>query len=212
MAQNSVVKESILIDGKIFYYDAVSLSEESAARISFDQAKQLLFTSKKILEEENVRFSLVFGTLLGAIREHSFISHDYDIDIMVFDKDALLRAVPSMWDKGLKLCRVVDGRLYSFMMDGFYIDIYIVLDAPSIMGRWCYMIGSYTIWKRYLKEFETISFLGGDFLVPKDPEKIVEFWYGKKWRTPIPGYHGRGDVYPVYLYRKYLKKYIKREK
>lgn len=208
--EKPVTTDSIIINGRPFVYESIALSENSAEKITFDEAKDLLFSAKRILDEENIRFSLVFGTLLGAIREHSFITHDYDIDIMVFDKDALLNAIPDMWDKGLKLCRVVENRLYSFKMGDFYIDVYIVLDAPSIMGKWCYMIGSYTIWKHYLKEFTFIPFLGESFMVPKNPEKIVEFWYGKSWRTPIPGYHGRGDVYPVYFYRKYIKKLIKR--
>ncbi len=204
--------KTIEIEGKPFSYEAIDLSEDDAVVLTFDQAKKLLFSTKRILEESEINFSLVFGTLLGAIREHSFISHDYDIDIMVFDEEKLVKYIPMMYDKGLRLCRVIRNRLYSFQMEGFYIDIYIVKNAPSIMGLWCYMIGGYTIWKSYLKEFEEIDFLGERFNVPKNPEKIVEFWYGKQWRTPIPGYHGRGDVLPVYIYRKYLKRYIKRAK
>lgn len=201
-------KKIITIKGQPYYYDAIELSEDTAPAITFDEAKALLFKTKDILDDLGISFSLAFGTLLGAIRERSFISHDYDIDIMTFELDHLLEAIPIMEKKGLKLCRVTDGRLYSFRINEFYIDIYIIKNAPSILGWFSYMIGSDTIWKSYLKGFETIDFMGREFNIPKRPERVVKFWYGKSWRTPIPGYNGQPNIFPVYLYRKYLKKFI----
>ena len=45
------------------------------------KAKENLSLLKRICNEHNLDFILFYGTLLGAIREHDFISHDEDIDI-----------------------------------------------------------------------------------------------------------------------------------
>ena len=50
-------------------------------------AKENLLLLKKILNNNDVSFILAFGTLLGAVREHDFISHDEDIDLIMFKKD-----------------------------------------------------------------------------------------------------------------------------
>lgn len=75
------MQQSILIKGKPFYYEATELSLVDTMDISFNQARSILFKAKELLESQNIKFYLIYGTLLGAIREHSFISHDYDVDI-----------------------------------------------------------------------------------------------------------------------------------
>ena len=44
-------------------------------------AKENLFLLKDICDEAGLKFILFYGTLLGAIREHDFITHDEDIDL-----------------------------------------------------------------------------------------------------------------------------------
>lgn len=50
-------------------------------------AKENLLLLKGILDKHNLKFLLSFGTLLGAVREHDFISHDEDIDLIMFKRD-----------------------------------------------------------------------------------------------------------------------------
>lgn len=202
------MKSTIIIDNKPFEYEAIDLRWEDMPVITFEQAKNILYFAKGLLDEKGIKFALIYGTLLGAIREQRFISHDYDVDIFTENQSALLSAIPEFYDRGLRLCRVVENRLYSFITDGgAYIDIYIMKKAPFLLDLWCYSLNGNIIPKKYLSEFEEIDFVDGRFNVPKNPINLIIFFYGKTWQTPIKGAHGRYDIYPVHYYRK-LKKYI----
>lgn len=125
------MKKIIAINEKQFAYEAIDLRLDSVPVITFEQARNILFFAKRLLDGKNISFALIYGTLLGAVREHGFISHDYDVDIFIKDQTALMAAIPEFYEKGFRLCRVVENRLYSFITDeGAYIDIYIMKEAP----------------------------------------------------------------------------------
>jgi len=50
-------------------------------------AEENLKLFKQIADKYNLKLILAYGTLLGAIREGDFITHDYDIDLMIFKED-----------------------------------------------------------------------------------------------------------------------------
>jgi len=60
--------------------------------------------------------------------------------------------------------------------------------------------------KKYFREYQNIDFLGDTYLCPKDPEKLLEFWYGKTWRTPVRGHSFKYEVSSAYYWHKYYKK------
>ena len=196
--------KSILIQGVPFSYEAVNLNTKEPKPMSFEEAKDLLFTSKNLLSEYGIKIYFVYGTLLGALREHSFISHDYDIDVYTDQYDELLKNVPELYKKGLKLCRVQENKLLSFSYNGFYLDIYIKKDAP-FPWIWCKQIGHDILPAKLVNGSEEIDFLGGKFLVPANPEKLIVFFYGKTWRTPIKGKHAKSSIIPIHIWRYFAK-------
>lgn len=200
-------KKHILIDNKPFFYDAIEMTYDTVGSITHEQAKEILFFTKQLLDEKRIKFGLIYGTLLGAIREHDFIAHDYDVDIYTADIKDLLLATPYLYEKGLKLCRVNPNRLYSYMKDDVYIDIYIQDKVPFPFNLWCYRVCNNIIPKKYLRKTEKINFLGKEFCIPANSEKLLEFLYGKTWRTPIVGDHGqgKGSVWLVFFLRKVKK-------
>lgn len=80
-------------------------------------------------QDSNVEFWLEFGTLLGAIREGGFISHDFDIDLAAWlkDRDKIIQLMHSCGAKRVK--RFVSDQLetayeetYSYR--GILIDVF----------------------------------------------------------------------------------------
>ena len=204
------MKESIMINGQPFWYDAVDLKFADCETITHEQAKNILFKMKTLLDEKGIRFWLIYGTLLGAVRDKNFISHDKDVDIQTWEFEKLLSIIPWLDQQGMKLIRVQPGRIYTFAMDNAYVDIYIAGRAPFPLNLWCYWLNGNIVPKRLVVPLTHIDFLGEQFNVPAQSEKLMEFFYGKSWRTPIPGVHGQYDIYPVYLYRKYIKRFLGR--
>lgn len=175
-----------LIDGIEYEFEEMSLTYENSKVLDKKIAKENLLIFKQILDENDTFFSLMFGTLLGAIRENDFISHDIDIDVVTFDEQKLVNCIPKLAEKGLRIVRFdPNSKTYSFMKNGVYIDVYVVCKISSIVGLHYYRVLCKLIPKRLLSKFEKITFLGVEFDAPKNPIAVLEFLYGKTWQTPI---------------------------
>ena len=191
-------KTTITIDGKDFTYnDEISdISYETISAISTEDAKELLETTKKLFDMCDIRFSLAFGTLLGAVRDNGIIKGDEDVDIFIESEEKLRCNLPFLYENGLKVCRIIEHCLYSFhTKNNSFIDVYIKDKLPfSYWSIWCYHLYKMTLPKWYVYKYDTINFLGIDCLVPHKPERILAFWYGKDWRIPISGHHYTYDT------------------
>lgn len=95
----------ININGKNFIFQDIEITYENASIIDPSIAKRNLLDFKKILDKYQVKFLIMHGTLLGAIREHGFIKHDIDIDTCTLDEKRLVEVIPALDKAGLKLCR-----------------------------------------------------------------------------------------------------------
>lgn len=175
----------IIIKGQPFQFDEIELTYESSAIIDSSIAKQNLLDFKFILDNNKVNFLLMHGTLLGAIREHNFIKHDIDIDTCTFEEEKLIEIIPELSKVGLKLCRYEKNVIYSFIRNNVYIDVYIVNKLQGLIRpfyvRYLYRV----IPRKYFRRVKKINFLGKTFRIPNHSIKLLEFWYGKDWRTPI---------------------------
>ena len=82
---------------------------EERKRIQLEMLKEIDFFCR----QHNIRYSLAFGTLLGAIRHKGFIPWDDDVDIMMPLPD-MLRFKKEFQSERLKFCDVDTERHYDF--------------------------------------------------------------------------------------------------
>lgn len=203
------MRKTILIDGKPFNFEEELLDYGITQPMSHDEGVELLHTVKQLLDAKGLEFYLGYGTLLGAVRNHDIIPGDEDLDIIVREEARLLSLLPYLRDNGLKLIRAVKGNTYSFRKgERCYIDIYICRPIPkySPWSLYCYSIGNKeycpkSIWKKT----QTIEFLGGTFLCPQPPTRILTLWYGEDWITPKSGHCFYYEVKSHWFWRYKLK-------
>lgn len=200
---------TIIIEGKPFtYYDEMDdISYDASVPISVEKAKELLQTTKQLFNSRGIHFSLVFGTLLGAVRDNDLIKGDEDVDVFTDNEKELRRNLPYFYDNGLKVCRIYEHYYYSFhTTNNSYIDVYIKDNFSfSIWSPWCYRLYKHAVPKWYLWKYDTVFFLGIECLVPHKPERLLKLWYGKDWRIPVRGHSFRYDIPSHYWWRKHCK-------
>lgn len=84
----------------------------------------------RTLSDNSISYILMFGSLLGAIREKGFIKHDLDIDIAISNEDYSPKINTVLTKEGFKLLKSinVDGGFYgreeTYEKDGIGIDIF----------------------------------------------------------------------------------------
>lgn len=150
-------------------------------------AKSNLFEATDILESYCVRYGIIYGTLLGAVRDGDFIEWDEDIDLYVLgeDRSQLLAALFSLRESKFEVVRY-EQDLLTIIRDNEYIDFYIF---NSRFGFSRHASGQ-KINKRYFIMPEHILFLGRSFPALHDSERFLRLAYGKDWKTPqrnMPG-------------------------
>lgn len=174
------------------------------------KAKEMLSILREVLLKHDVHFLLNFGTLLGAIRDHDFISHDYDMDISMHEryKKTFISCLPELSEKGVFLCGHYKGNIFNLFYDGIICDIDIVFDMVFPYSLRYYRLLEKCYPKFYTDKTETIDFLGGKYEVPANPERFLKYMYGKNWRIPQKGKHAR--LFPYWMIHERLYYYIKR--
>ncbi len=166
----------------IYRYKFVPLCA-SKKKIDKGIAKENLLLFKKIAENNNLKFSLAFGTMLGAIREQDFIDHDDDIDLWIGSeqKDLFFTMLFELREYGFELARYHRGGLASIMRKGENIDIYILY--PIGEGLRAYYGNPMP--EKYWVDLSKYKFQGELFSGSLNSEESMIFFYGENWRIPV---------------------------
>lgn len=142
---------------------------------------------------------IVYGTLLGSVREGGYIGHDADFDSAFISRhrtgpeaaEEIVSIALALLDAGLevdmrqRVLHVHDPEDRKHRIDLFhlYFDPEGRLRFPwGVAGSGNYTVDDY-------QGTELVDFPGGKVLRPKDPEPLVAHIYGDDWRLPKPGFH-----------------------
>ena len=174
--------KEIKVGEKVITYEEAVFSTDCKP-LNITVATTALLEINEILKARQVDFYLMYGTLLGCVREKGFILHDTDVDLAVLEENkfALLHSLPEILKAGFVVGRY-DGKLLSIMRDDIYIDFYFF--RPSLIHGRISDVGL-TAKSRYFKKTKEVEFLGGLFLIPEDANGLLVDLYGENWRTPI---------------------------
>ena len=143
---------------------------------------------------------LMWGTLLGCVREGGFLANDLDLDVGILysdylKKDALVSAMEQRgyivrYDAPHKLSLVRPDHFLKLDIDVFYPWNGRMICAAMHHGR---VIGA-SFPPNAFDEFQEVRFVEDLIvLIPASPERALESAYGD-WRTPAPKYDSSGDL------------------
>lgn len=179
----------LIINGQVLEYYDDKYFVNGVNSIEEADARELFFKTKELFDKAGIKFALIYGSLLGAVREKGLIKGDQDMDICICDEEQLRSNLISFQDSGLKLCRVSPGKSYTFQINPRgYIDVYIMRDLQGLRkllwGKNCLSMCGCVTPRKFFQGWDKIEFLGKECLCPANPEKFLEWCYGSDWKIP----------------------------
>ncbi|TIC89222.1 methyltransferase domain-containing protein [Nocardioides sp. GY 10113] len=145
---------------------------------------------------------VIYGTLLGAVRDDGFIGHDVDFDAAYRSRHTTGQAAAEeLVEIGLALVEagyeveVMVACLHVALPDKpeSRIDIFHTYCEPEELGaRWRFpfgVAGTTTLTAHDWQGTEERSFAGANVLVPVAAEETIRHLYGDDWRLPKPGFN-----------------------
>lgn len=175
--------------------------------------QQLLLAAYSVLRDEFERrfdrpLFLLFGTLLGKIRDGGLLPGDDDFDVGYVThadtpevvKQEALGFIKELAQAGYNLRSNPSGRLFKAQVNGLWIDIFPVWQSK---GRiWIHNSTSYEGTLDDFLPLRTDQLGGTAVWVPRNPEAFLEGNYGTGWRVPDPGFR--------YIAPRSVKRYLRR--
>lgn len=157
---------------------------EGKTQMQRDIAMINLLDFRRVALKHGLHFWLMFGTLLGSVRERNFIEHDTDTDlaVSVSDQEALIATLSELLANGFDLIRTKEpDDLVTIMRNDEYIDIGIFRSRRDLKGKRYNIYQNHVEYGEVFRSFIEIEFLNTKFYIPKNFELLLSRWYGDDW-------------------------------
>lgn len=202
---------------KPIYYPYKRYLEARRNSSFLKNGKNVLQQFDKAMNEGGYFYTLAFGTMLGAVREHGFIKHDLDIDVYMWSEDWSTKLQTHLKKYGFELlhCFLVDegalGREETYIKDNVTIDIF-YLYPPIDKYPYCcdfLMYPGTATFRQSISEHggliprrielpisknrTNIQFEGMSLFIPKNYDEILSFRYGPDYMIPNPNWSFKSD-------------------
>lgn len=195
---------------KPFYYPLKDLIKKRQNMKFKKNALSVITEFTSCLHDNNIPYTIAFGTLLGAIREKGFIKHDMDIDLAMWydERPANLQEILS--EKGFQLLHsyhVLEGNLgmeETYFKNGVNVDIFYFFPPLNKYPYCCDFLpylGATTpivsmkkhgrvlarrieipmVRERMLVDFETLK-----LYAPLNAHELLLYRYGQDYMIPNP--------------------------
>lgn len=171
----------------------------------------MLAKADKVFSEMGVKAFLTYGALLGAYRDHGFISYDPDIDLGIVAEDVPETMHQVMAKAGFLLYRqnvlaeskqvVEETYIYNKLhLDIFYYfregnDFYSVIQRKHETKEWkeANATDGFPCDRSYVPvcEFERREFLGLQIYMPVDTDGWLRAIYSDSYMTPIKNWNAK---------------------
>jgi hypothetical protein len=147
-----------------------------------------------MLEECGVDWFINSGTLLGAIRDSDFISHDDDVDLAVLLPGDDVKTVVRNWfmlkdairERGMLVVWDSKNQIHFKVKAEFGVDIFPCWIIDDCVYIWPHTHGE--IGANELLPLERRCMGSARVKVPAKPERFLELNYGPDWRTRNPAW------------------------
>lgn len=177
-----------------------SHTEDSAREDIMDALEKVLHD---LTEGCGLDAYLMYGCLLGAVRDGHMIGHDSDADVAYLSRyehpfDVIRecnRAIAAMRARGWRVNRMsgANFKVWVPLPDGRRCGID-VFGSFHTAGRF-HVTGSLVghLDRSALVPFGTVTLEGREIVAPARPEEVLAFTYGPGWRVPDPAFHFEHD-------------------
>lgn len=169
----------------------ISRNAPSSNPFSRRKAEQALLDIKTLLENNNIEFFLVSGTLLGCIREGRILSHDKDVDIGIWNNNKINVLLSLLRTSGLFYVQAARSEhvIRVKHVNGTAIDVFIHYREPND-----YWHGGVKIkWSNTPFKLISYPFIGTQFNIPENYSLYLYENYGN-WQLPQKNFNSSTDT------------------